>query len=895
MGWPRIFRRAYWDDERRRELESYVEIETDDNIARGMPPTAAREAAYRKLGNPTLIREDIYRMNSIVLETLWLDLRYGARVLRRNPGFAAVAILSLALGVGANTAIFQLIDAVAWKPLPVHEPDRLVEIGLAHPESRVGSFTGRRPTLTNALWEHIRDRQQAFDGVFAWNNGMFNLAAGGEVRYADGLYVSGALFETLGVKAAAGRLLTRADDRPGCGAPGIVVSFPFAEREFGTHTSAVGRSLRIEGRPYDIVGVTEPRFFGVDVGRSFDVAVPLCAEPIVRGSFSSLNRPAGWFLASMGRLKPGWTIDQANAHLKALAPAVFRDTLPPVYNQIDVDKYLRQTLTAVSSPSGVSTIRSRYETPLWALMATTALVLLIACANLANLMLARATARQREIAVRLAIGASRWRIVRQLMAESLLLATLGAAAGAMLAQWLAGFLVSFLSVGPSRMFVDLDRDWRMFAFAATLAVLTCLLFGLTPAVQATRSAPVSAMKTGGRSVTDSRERFGLRRSLVVVQVALSLLIMIGALLFARSLRNLLTVDLGFEAQGLVVATLDLRRANIPPERTAAALQDITARLAALPGVEGAAQVGIIPVSGSGWNETILIDGKPQQDYPNFNRVSPGFFRTMRTRIVAGRDFEDRDTISAAPVAIVNEAFTRKYFAGTNALGRTFLVQQPPGAPRPQYTIVGVVQDTAYSNVRQARGPITYLPAAQDAEQSPFLQLLLRSTVPHPQLVAQVSRAVADINPAIPIDFDTIGDQIRQAVLPERLMAMLSGFFGALAALIATIGLYGVMSYMVTRRRNEIGLRMALGADRRRVTAMILREGTVLAIGGIVVGVALALVAGRWATTLLYEVKPYDPVTIAASIGLLAAVAALASYMPAQRAARMDPSVALRQE
>ena len=450
------------------------------------------------------------------IDSAWRDLRYGARLLRLNPGFTVVAILSLALGVGANTAIFQLLDAVRLRTLPVRNPEQLVEVRIADtPGGRTGQFFGRFPRLTNPLWEQVRDRQEAFSSIFAWSPTTFNLTTGGEAREAQALWVSGDFFKTLGVAPLVGRVLTGEDDRRGCSAPGAVISYAFWQREYGGNPSAIGSPLTLDGHAYDVVGVTPASFFGVDVGRTFDVAVPLCAEPLARGERSGLDKPDVWFLSAFGRLRPDWTLERANAQLVAISAPIFKATLPPRYRPEDAQSYMNFKLAAYPSGTGVSSLRRNYESPLWLLLATSGLVLLIACANLANLMLARATAREREVAVRLAIGASRGRIVRQMVAESLLIAAIGAASGAVLAQWLSQFLVDLLTTENNRIFVALGIDWRIFGFTAALAVITCLVFGLMPAVRATRTQPVVAMKAGSRGSSDTRERFGLRRALVV--------------------------------------------------------------------------------------------------------------------------------------------------------------------------------------------------------------------------------------------------------------------------------------------------------------------------------------------------------------------------------------------
>jgi predicted permease len=895
MSWARFFRRRRWDEERARELQSYLEMETDENVARGLSPEAARDAARRKLGEPLRIREEIYRMNTMgIVDALWQDLRYGARILRLNPGFAAVAILSLALGVGANSAIFQLLNAVRIRTLPVKDPSELVEVRIADRKGAVGRFNGRFPQLTNPLWEGIRDKAEGFSDLAAWGTSRFDLSDGGEARYAEGIWVSGGFFPTLGVRPAAGRLLRLDDDVRGCASPGVVIGHSFWQREFGGDPAAVGRRLRLDGHLFPIVGVSAPGFFGVEVGRSFDVAVPLCAEPIISGVSGDLDRRDWWFLTVLGRIKPDWTATRVTAQLASLSPGILQDTVSPRFSPDDVKKYLAFSLAAFPAGTGVSSLRRNYERPLWILLAMTTLVLLIACANLANLMLARASAREREIAVRLAIGASRGRIVRQLMAESLLLAGAGAAAGGRLARWLSTSLVAFLSSESNRLFVDLQMDWRVLAFTSGLAVLTCVLFGLAPAVRATHVAPAAAMKSGGRGVTSSRERFGLRRGLVVAQMALSLVLVVGALLFVGTLRNLLTVDPGFRPDDLLVASMDLRRAGVPEGQRVAAKKDIVDALARLPGVTAAAHVDVLPISGSGWNQTILVGGVAQKDFPQLNRVSPGYFKTMGTPFVAGRDFEETDTGSSVTVAIVNETFARTYLGGGDPLRQAFQIQEPPGAPRPQYQVVGVVKDTKYYNLREPFKPIAYLAAAQETQPDEYLQVVMRTAAPSATAPA-VTRTVAGVHPLVALTFDTMSSQLRRTVQSEALMATLTGSFGVLAGVIAAIGLYGVMSYLVARRRNEIGIRMALGADRAAVVKMVLRESGMLLAAGIVVGAVLAVGAARTASALLFGLTPGDPITFAKAVAGLAAVAALASYLPAARAARIDPTLALREE
>ncbi|HEV3279474.1 MAG TPA: ABC transporter permease [Terriglobia bacterium] len=895
----RFFRRRQWDAERSREIEAHLQIETDENMARGLSPEEARYAARRKLGNPTLIREEIYLMNSVgFLESFWQDLRYGMRALRLNAGFAAVALLSLALGIGANTAIFQLLDAVRLRMLPVSNPQQLAEVRLPSHDATTGNFFNWHSELTNALWEQIRDRQQAFSGVFAWAPDDFNLAPRGEVHLVHGIWVSGAFFSVLGVQPILGRTFTAADDQRGCGSgAGVVVSYAFWQRELGGDPSAIGRQVTIDYHPVEVLGVTPAGFFGLDVGSSFDLALPICSQPVLGGEDNYLDTRYDWWLTVMGRLKPGWTLDKATAYLGSISPGVFEATLPPGYDSDNVKTYLGFKLAAYPAGSGVSSLRQQSSDPLVLLLAITGLVLLIACANLANLMLARASAREREIAVRLALGASRGRLVRQLLSESCLLAAAGAAAGLLLARTLAGFMVAFMSTQGNAVFLNLNPDRLVFAFTAGLATVATVLFGLVPALRATRVPPVEAMKSGSRGMTANRERFGLRRVLVISQVALSLVLLVGALLFSRSLRNLLTLDLGFQRTGMLVTDLDLTPLKLPTARREPFKHDLLERLRSTPGVDSAAETYVVPTSGAFTNRRFWMDTSEASQAKTswFNRVSPDFFKTMGTTLLAGRDFNDRDTPASPKVAIVNEAFAREIAGGANPIGRRAWEGSAHGKPQAEYEIVGLVKNTKYQDIREDFSPIVYLPTSQDPEPDPSQEIVIRSHLPLSDLTSGVKRAVAQANPDISIEFRVLQTMIHEKLLRERLMATLSGFFGFLAALLAIIGLYGVMSYMVVRRTNEIGIRMTLGAGRGEIVAMIVREAGMLLAIGLVVGIALSLAAGRAASSMLFGLKSYDPVTLALGTALLAVVAVAASYLPARRAANLDPMAALREE
>jgi putative ABC transport system permease protein len=834
----------------------------------------------------------------MMLETISQDVRYGIRQLRQSPGFTLVAVLSLALGIGANTAIFQLVNAIRLTMLPVENPKELVSISFDKDAGRAGWWSSRSANFTYAQWEQIRARQQAFTGVLAWSATRFNLAGGGEPRFAEGLYVSGDFFRLLGVKAALGRTFTAQDDSQVC-ANGAVVSYAFWQREFAGDPEILRRTVSLDGFPVPVIGVTPPSFFGVEVGNRYDVAIPLCTDRLIsEDKRSRIPVADAWWLSLMGRLKPGWTAKSATAHLHALSPRIMQATLPASYKPDLAKRYLANQLGATEAGTGISGLRRQYESPLWLLMVTTGLVLLIACANLANLLLARASVREAEIAVRLAIGASRWRLVRQLLAESLLLAVAGAVLGAGLALGLSRALLAFISTGNRPVFLGLSPDWRVLGFTGALAALTCLLFGLLPALRATYLSPVAAMRAGGRSVTAGPERFSLRRALVVTQVALSLVLLVGALLFVRSLHNLLTTDAGFQSEGVLTVQIDFGKAQYAKERRLAVCRELWDRLAAIPGVASVAQVGMTPVSGSGWDNSIGPDSAPAAGSGKeswFNRAGPGYFLTMGTRVIAGREFNERDTLSAPRVAIVNEMFARKFFHGANPVGRTFHLEAEAGKPEPLFQIVGLVKNTKYYELREDFRPIGFFPIAQDESPGPGATFVLRIASSAGGVMSAAKTAVGAVNPSMGIEFRSFSAQLEDSVLRERLMATLSGAFGVLAGLLSTLGLYGVIAYMVARRRNEIGVRMALGADRARVIRLVLREAVLLVCVGLAAGVAIALWAGRAAAALLFGLAPRDPVSLAAAMALLLAIALIASYGPARRAAAIEPMAALRDE
>lgn len=830
------------------------------------------------------------------MSALWKDLRYSLRQLGNSPAFALIAILTLALGIGANTAIFQLIDAIRLRSIPVKKPEELATVRIADRHWGSGQFSSQYSQLTFPMWEQIRDRQQGFADIAVWSNQLFNLATGGEVHYAKALRVSGEFFHVLGVEPILGRLLGPDDDQPGCAIGVANISFAFWQSNFGGDTAIVGKRLTLDGNSFEIVGITPPAFNGISVGDTFDVALPVCIEPIVSPRNNRLTLRHAWWLASIGRLKPGWTIARANAQIGAVTPAVLQETIPPVYDAEKAKKYLEYKLGVFSASTGFSSLRQDSETPLFLLLGISGLVLVIACANLANLMLARAGAREQQITIRLALGATRGKMIRELLSESVLLAAGGSFCGLFLAFAISRMLVAFISTGDAKIFLDLGMDWRVLGFATALAVLTTILFGLAPAFRATRVEPAALLQSGSRGMTGGRKRLGLRRILVVSQVGLSVVLLMGALLFARSLRNLITLNMGFQENGILVTSVDFKRLHLPEASFVEYKRQLVNAVKAIPGVESAANAIMVPFGGETWNNDVILEGSEQDAgvvWENF--LGPGYFQVLGTPLLAGRDFDDRDTANSPKVAIVNQAFVRKILKGADPLGKRFRIHEPPGKPRPLYEIVGVTGDNKFQDMHEDYLPFMCFPERQQEGLGPDDQIIIRSALPLGSLMASVKQAMSAVNPGIDLDFKVFKTQVHSSLMQDQLMATLSGFFGFLAALLAAIGLYGVISYSVHQRTKEIGIRMAIGAGRGDVVAMILKEAGILTVAGLVIGTTLALASAQVVKSLLYGLKPRDPLTMVLAVVTLAAVAALASFVPAYRASRLDPLRALHYE
>jgi putative ABC transport system permease protein len=813
--------------------------------------------------------------------------------MRQTPIVSGVALLSLALGIGANVAIFSLVNALILKPLPVYEPDRLVIFGLDSPRAVSTS-------LTNPVWEYIRDHQDVLVGVAAWGNPRLNLNSGGETRNAQGLFVSGRFFDTLGVTPHIGRTFTADDDRRGGGPDGpvAVLSYGFWQREYGGRADVLGKPIVLDGHHFTIIGVSHRDFRGVQIGRAFDVAAPLGTEPIIRGAESSLDRRSNWWLTVIGRLAPGQTMAQAESRLRAFQPQLREGTLPQDWRPNDQKDYLKEPLKLLDGATGVSNLRERYSRPLYVLLGVVGLVLTIACANMANLLLAQSVARRKELAVRLSLGAGRWRLVRQLLVESIMLSTIGAVAGLLIASWGSRAIVAMLSTRTQIVDVNLAMDWRVFGFTTAVGVITGLLFGVAPAFRGTKLTPADALRDYSRGVVSGGGRFQIGHALVALQVALSFVLVFGSTLFVRTLVSLTTQDMGFEPSHVLVGNVDVRATGTTAENRLQMFTRIRESIAAVPGVEAAATSFVTPVSGSTWNLDIDVPGYTASERRPvlFNGISPNYFKAMGTPILAGRDIAETDLKGGPNVVLVNGAFAQKYFNGESPVGKTFTIVGFNAAnPDRVMEIIGLVADAKYQRLREAAQPTMYASFAQERNLFSSVRYVVRTAGAPFDSRNAIVQAVAGVNKDIALDMKPLAEDLGANVLQERLVATLSGVFGVLALLLAALGLYGVMSYTVTRRRNEIGIRMALGAEPRKVIGLVLRNVALITIVGLIVGAAASIGTGRFINTLLYNLAATDRTMIVVTAITLAAAAAVAGYLPARRAARIDPMAALREE
>ncbi len=885
------------------ELQYHIACQIEANVARGMTPAEARRAALRAMGGVEQQKEVCRDRRRVRLaEHAIRDMRYGLRLLTRSPIFTVVAILSLALGIGANAAIFQLIDTIRLRSLAVANPHELAEVRIDGPQA-FGSYEGLNARATLPLWELVREHQSAFAALFAWGDTQLLIDRGAAARGARGLWVSGDFFRVLGISPVRGRLLGPDDDRRGCGAGSAVISHAFWQSYLGGRDAAIGGALTVLDRPFTVVGVAPASFTGLEVGQTFDIALPVCSAALL---YPRSDQPDRWWLTIMGRLKPDWTIARADEHLSALGPGFLDATIPSGYDAGLVDGYRRLRFGVVAAGRGVSRLRDTHSTSLSLLLGLTGLVLLMTCGNLATLMLARASARQREVAVRAALGASRGRLVSQMSIESLLVAAAGAVLAVPVALVSARALVALLGTAASPVTLPLAGDWRLIAFVGATAMLTAGLFGLLPALRVSLVDPIVAMRQTSRGLTVDHHRARFQRGLVVTQIAMSLVLIVSALLFVQTFQNLAAVRTGFDVdQTLVVSFRDRASADLSAERMSAFQAELTHAIGSVPGVARAVSSTHVPLSGGTWSHFFRVTGaaSAKRKASRFAYVGPGYFETLKIPLRSGRDFSNVDNLRARRVMVVNESFVRSHLAGISPIGATVRTLEEAGFPEATYEIIGVAGDTKYGDLRdedcwcgrtdESMAPIAYVPIAQNPSPYAWASVIVRSSAPIAGLTGTIAQRVERLNPGITVGFTDLKTSIRDRLRGERMVAWLAGAFAVLAIVLVIVGLYGIIAYLAASRRSEIGIRLALGSTRAQIVGLVLRDNLWVMAAGVAIGLPLAIAAMRGATALLFGLSPADVPTVLAATGVVALAGVVAAAVPAWRAARIRLADALR--
>ena len=909
------------------ELQSHLEMLADENIRRGMSVDEAISAARRSFGGVIQTTEAYRDQRGLpMLETVLQDLRYGVRILRKNPGFTTVAVLTLALGIGANSAMFSVLDAVMIQTLPVRSADQLVMLKWSAKgfPSVIQDLEGNSLKGPNGegiigeafsypTYESVRARNTAFSDVVAFCSNLDHVNAqfNGKADSAVSQPVSGNYFAGLGVDAYLGRMIVPEDDSPAAD-PVTIISYAYWKRMLGGDTSVIGSTIVVNNVPLTIIGVAPREFYGTQPGNSVDMWLPLHVYPrlvqslnfndpaqyggdAIAAATAYWEKPTTWWLVVMGRLKPGVSEESARSELRVIFDQTVEAAAAAEPSAEKNDD--RPVLTTTAGSQGMDELRRHFSQPLFVLMAAVGLVLLIACANVGGLLLARATARQKEIVVRLSLGARRLRLIQQLLTESLLLALAGGALGLLIARWVSELLVALVASGREEITLPLELNGRVLAFTAFAAIFTGVLFGLAPAFSATRVSLTAALKVAGAGSRALARRSKVAQALVSAQIALSLVLLVGAGLFLRTLQRLESVPLGFDREHLLLFSIAPGLNGYQGARLADYYRNVQDRIGAVPGVNAVSFSLHGPVGDGTSTTNAAIPGVTSgKDRFTFHRhlVGPAYFKTLGIPLLVGRVLDERDNANAPKVAVVNQAFARQAFGDENPLGRT-LNFGSDAKPR-GFEIVGVVGDAKYNDLRKPAPPTGYFSHLQSINGASFMTFQVRTSSDPNAIVETLRKQVAEIDRNIPVArIDTLAGRIDKALLFERMFSRLTGSFGLLALVLVCVGLYGTMSYFVARRTNEIGIRMALGAQPVRVFRMVLVEGLTLTGAGIVAGLAAAALGTKLISSTLFEVPALDPLTFVSVIVLLVVVGVFACYIPARRAMKVDPMVALRYE
>ena len=889
-----LFRWTQADQELDDELRDHLERKNEEYVAKGMAPEEARRRARLDLGGIEQTKEkcrDARRVNWI--QDFLQDLHYGLRMLRKSPGFTAVAVLTLGLGIGANTAIFSLLDGLVLRDLSVSYPEQLVRFGAHVPGSDYAA-------LSLPMFQDLSRGQKVFSGTFAWwGDIVFNVEMDGTLAQADVWGVDNNFYPELGAVPEIGRFFDSEDENLAATAAAqvAVVNYGFWQSHYGGAPDVIGKILKIEGIPFTIIGVTRKGFSGMSAVVEMEVTLPLPARQLFGGEPDMqkyLQRRAARWLQAAGRLKSGVTLEQARANLDSLWPAIRQEMVPDDKAYADLGRFRELQLKVESGARGASLVRNRFSKPLYIVLAISGLVLLVACVNLANLMLARAASRSHEMAVRTALGAGRARIVRQMLTESVMLSVAGTLAGRVFAHWashaISGFILGEIYSVPAAL--NLAPDSRILGVTAATAILTGVLFGLAPAWRATREDPNAALQRGSRTLRKGAGRLGGR--LIITQVALSFVLLVGCGLFVRTLKKLREANPGFRTHSLLDVSLSPKPNGYKNLDLVSYYRQLTNRIADVPGVESAAIMQTKFGNVLEWTERVRITGSHTEGFEgDFEMATPEFFETAGITLLRGRGFDWHDDDHAPSVAIVSQNFAEKLFPKGDAMGQHLDVMNARNWRN--LRIIGVVSNASLYDIRKVQVPTVYLPSMQYRDFMGWPKVLVQTSLSPAVITGALRQAVESLGHEYIFSIKTVRQNIDRSILQERITAMLSAFFGGLALLLAAIGLYGLMAYAVAQRTREIGIRMALGAERTGVLKMVLRETLTLVGAGLAIGLPCALAATRLIGRVLYGLSPNDPVTLAWVVGALLAVGALAGYLPARRAMRVDPMVALRYE